>query len=296
MSRRGGKRGGKGRRAAAVEEEDDAPQVAEEQAVVKISPRVVTGVLSSHPMSRDIKIDGFSLRLGPVELLMDTSLELNHGRRYGLIGLNGSGKSTLLDCIAEREVPVPAHIDIFHLRHEIAASDTTALEAVVEELENKRIKLEAEAEELAGNADQHDTADLITEIYERLDELEVSTAESRAAEILYGLGFTPEMQRKATREFSGGWRMRISLAKALFIKPTMLLLDEPTNHLDLEATVWLEKYLQNYNRILVLVSHSQDFLNNVCTNIMRIHLKRLTVGAATTTPTCRLASSKRKTR
>jgi ATP-binding cassette, subfamily F, member 2 len=78
------------------------------------------------------------------------------------------------------------------------------------------------------------------------------------------------MQATPTKDFSGGWRMRIALAKALFFRPSLLLLDEPTNHLDLEACVWLEEYLKTYDRILVLVSHSQDFLNNVCTNI--IHL------------------------
>jgi len=95
------------------------------------------------------------------------------------------------------------------------------------------------------------------------------------SEILHGLGFTKKMQQKKTKDFSGGWRMRIALAKALFIKPMMLLLDEPTNHLDLEACVWLEDYLKNYDRILVLISHSQDFLNGVCTNIIHLQNKKL---------------------
>jgi ATP-binding cassette subfamily F protein 2 len=105
--------------------------------------------------------------------------------------------------------------------------------------------------------------------------MDVHTATTRAAKILHGLGFSPDMQIKQTKDFSGGWRMRIALAKALFMKPTMLLLDEPTNHLDLEACVWLEEYLKTYNRILVVISHSQDFLNGVCTNIIHLQNRKL---------------------
>ncbi len=100
-------------------------------------------------------------------------------------------------------------------------------------------------------------SDTLTQIYERLEALDLDVATVEASKLLFGLGFTSEMQRKKAREFSGGWRMRIALAKALFVKPTMLLLDEPTNHLDLEACVWLEEYLKTYPTILVLVSHSQ---------------------------------------
>lgn len=99
--------------------------------------------------------------------------------------------------------------------------------------------------------------------------------EVRAASILFGLGFNKAMQNKATKEFSGGWRMRIALARALFINPTILLLDEPTNHLDLEACVWLEEHLKKFNRILLMISHSQDFLNGVCTNIIHMQKKKL---------------------
>ena len=113
------------------------------------------------------------------------------------------------------------------------------------------------------------------EIYERLEEMDAATAEMRAAKILHGLGFSKEMQNKKTKDFSGGWRMRISLARALFIRPSILLLDEPTNHLDLEACVWLEMELKEFKHILVLISHSQDFLNGVCTNIMSLHQKKV---------------------
>jgi ATP-binding cassette, subfamily F, member 2 len=89
--------------------------------------------------------------------------------------------------------------------------------------------------------------------------------QARASRLLFGLGFDKAMQQKQAKDFSGGWRMRIALARALFVKPHLLLLDEPTNHLDLDACVWLEEELKTYKRILVIISHSQDFLNGVCT-------------------------------
>ena len=99
----------------------------------------------------------------------------------------------------------------------------------------------------------------LLDIYDRLDEIGADTAEAKAANILSGLGFDYKMQNKATKDFSGGWRMRIALARALFVMPHLLLLDEPTNHLDLDACVWLEEYLKTYKRILVMISHSQVF-------------------------------------
>merc|ERR1719397_901826 len=112
---------------------------------------------------------------------------------------------------------------------------------------------------------------------ERLDDLGADTAESRAAHLLMGLQFTPAMQNKKCKDFSGGWRMRVALARALFLKPHLLLLDEPTNHLDLEACVWLEEELKTYPTILLIVSHSQDFLNGVCTSIMHMDLRKLKI-------------------
>jgi ATP-binding cassette subfamily F protein 2 len=108
-----------------------------------------------------------------------------------------------------------------------------------------------------------------------LDEIGAEKAQMKAAYILHGLGFTKEMQQKMCKDFSGGWRMRIALAKALYVRPHLLLLDEPTNHLDLEACVWLEDELKTYKRILVIISHSQDFLNGVTTNTIHIEKKRL---------------------
>jgi ATP-binding cassette subfamily F protein 2 len=109
-------------------------------------------------------------------------------------------------------------------------------------------------------------------IYERLEALDPSQLETRAGELLHGLGFSKVQVSKKTKDLSGGWRMRVALARVLMVTPMLLLLDEPTNHLDIEACVWLETYLSNYPHTLVMVSHSQDFLNNVCTNI--IHLRQ----------------------
>lgn len=235
--------------------------------------RSCTGVLASHPRSRDLKIDSFSLTFHGYEMLSDTKIELNTGRKYGLIGINGSGKSSFLEAVANREIPIPDHIDTFLLSREISASTKTALEAVVE-VDQERIHLEKMAEELAHFEDDESQEQLM-DIYERLDEIGSDLAETKAAEILYGLGFTKEMQQKACKDFSGGWRMRIALARALYLKPALLLLDEPTNHLDLDACVWLEEELKEYKRILVIVSHSQDFLNNVCTNIINLTKNKL---------------------
>ena len=105
----------------------------------------------------------------------------------------------------------------------------------------------------------------LNEIYEQMQLIGAASAEARASKILAGLGFTPDMQRRATQTFSGGWRMRISLARALYITPTLLLLDEPTNHLDLRAALWLEEYLCRYKKTLVVVSHNRDFLNTITT-------------------------------
>jgi ATP-binding cassette subfamily F protein 2 len=157
----------------------------------------------------------------------------------------------------------------------------TAKEAVMS-VDKERAHLEAEAEMLneilaneEGTEDGDEVMERLTQVYERLEELDAATAETRASKILSGLGFTPEKQKKMTKEFSGGWRMRIALARALFIQPTLLLLDEPTNHLDMDAVVWLEDYLSKWDKILFMVSHSQDFMNTVCTHIVHHTKKRL---------------------
>jgi ATPase subunit of ABC transporter with duplicated ATPase domains len=229
--------------------------------------------------SRDIKIEEVSLAYQKKPLLEDTTVIINHGRKYGLIGPNGSGKSTLLRHISQRHIPIPLHINILHVEQEIEGTDQTALSAVIE-ADVERKTLLAEEEKLkpisAENTEEGLAAnDRLVEIWSRLRAIGAHTAEARAAGILAGLQFTPVMQKKKTKEFSGGWRMRIALARALFVQPTLLLLDEPTNHLDLDASIWLETYLRKYKKTLLLVSHDRDFLNNIVTDIIDLRSKKL---------------------
>jgi ATP-binding cassette subfamily F protein 1 len=113
------------------------------------------------------------------------------------------------------------------------------------------------------------------EIDSELNAMGEDSAEPRARRILSGLGFTEKMQSRATKDFSGGWRMRVSLARALFLEPTLLLLDEPTNHLDLNAVIWLDNYLCAWKKTLLVVSHDAGFLDNICTDIIHLDRKQL---------------------
>lgn len=252
---------------------DELTAMLEKDLELAAQARSCTGVLGIPAESRDIKIDNLSITFHGVELLNETRLELNYGRRYGLIGYNGCGKSTLFSVIGRREIPIQEQIDIHHLAREIPPLDKSALDAVLD-VEKIRIQLEKLAEELA-ERDDEESQEQLMDIYERLDDMGADTAKAKAGFILHGLGFDKQMQQKKCKDFSGGWRMRIALARALYLKPHMLLLDEPTNHLDLEACVWLEQELSNYKRILVIISHSQDFLNGVCTNIIHMDKARL---------------------
>lgn len=240
-----------------------------------ISDRVTTGVLDSLQTSLDIKMSSVSLLFHGKVMIQDSHLELNFGRHYGLVGQNGCGKSTFLKSIAAREYPIPELIDIYLLDEPAEPTELSALEYVVNEGKAEMEKLEKETEDII--VDEGPDSEKLEALYDRLEEMDPSTFESRAAVMLTGLGFNKETIKKKTKNMSGGWRMRVALAKALFIKPTLLLLDDPTAHLDLEACVWLEEYLKRFDRTLIIISHSQDFLNGVCTNILEMRNKKLTM-------------------
>ncbi|EPE10513.1 atp-binding cassette sub-family f member 2 [Ophiostoma piceae UAMH 11346] len=238
-----------------------------------LSDRVTTGVLASTPTSRDVKITSTSLVFHGRVLITDSTLELTYGRRYGLLGENGCGKSTLMKAIAAREYPIPEHVDIYLLNEGAPPSDLGALEWVVKEAENELERLDKLAEKML--EDEGPESPVLMDLYDHMEKMDPSTFSTRASLILTGLGFNKQTIQKKTKDMSGGWRMRVALAKALFVKPSLLLLDDPTAHLDLEACVWLEEYLKKWERTLVLVSHSQDFLNGVCSTMLDMREKKL---------------------
>lgn len=229
----------------------------------------VTGVLTSRMQSRDVRMEQVSIGLHGKELVQDATLQINHGRRYGLIGANGSGKTSLLASIAARELPIPDHIDMWFVHREAEPEKITALQSVIDVAAKEYERLELVTQKLM-EEDMENNMEIIEAIGEKLDRMEPEFFASRAGELLFGLGFTNEMMRKNTEDMSGGWRMRVSLAQALFQQPTLLILDEPTNHLDLGACVWLEEYLAQYPATIILTSHSEDFMNGVCTEIMQL--------------------------
>ena len=263
-------------KAEALRDDDNVFDVSYEQ----------TGDGDSTLSATDIKVHNMTIRAKGKILLENTTLTIAAGRRYGLVGPNGKGKSTVMRMIARRQVPVPENLDVLLVEQEVVGTDDSALASVVAadvELMNLR-KEEAELNKKLNDMDladgkagdeEGDISDRLNEIYERMNELGSASAEARASKILHGLGFSDEMQKRSTNLFSGGWRMRISLARALYIQPTVLLLDEPTNHLDLRAVLWLEEYLTRWKKTLVVVSHDRDFLNSITTDIIHLFDEKL---------------------
>ncbi|XP_026062857.1 ATP-binding cassette sub-family F member 3 [Carassius auratus] len=256
-----------------------SPLVLEEASASQASSKKENRVDSSGKnRSYDIRIENFDVSFGERCLLQGAELSLASGRRYGLIGRNGLGKTTLLKMLASRSLRVPLHISILHVEQEVAGDDTVALQSV---LESDTVREELLKEERTLNAHiANGTADglesvRLSEIYAKLEEIEADKAPARASVILAGLGFSAAMQQQTTKEFSGGWRMRLALARALFARPDLLLLDEPTNMLDVRAILWLENYLQTWQSTILVVSHDRNFLNAVVTDIIHLHSQRL---------------------
>jgi len=235
----------------------------------------------------DIRLSRFSISAGATRLFDDASLTLAKGRRYGFLGPNGQGKTTLLRHLAARKLPVPEHFSVGFVEQEAAATGRPVVDEVLA-ADIKRKELLAEEasllQQLEANSSELEElgAATLSSLCERLvavgEQLEVSGAEAAEAKvrrILCGLGFSDSMVEGPVDVLSGGWRMRVSLAKALFLEPDLLLLDEPTNHLDLDAVLWLDDYLSNYKKTLFVVSHDADFLDSVCTDIVHLDNRSL---------------------
>eukprot|EP00635_Sarcinochrysidales_sp_CCMP3193_P004984 CAMPEP_0118916000 /NCGR_PEP_ID=MMETSP1166-20130328/16093_1 /TAXON_ID=1104430 /ORGANISM="Chrysoreinhardia sp, Strain CCMP3193" /LENGTH=784 /DNA_ID=CAMNT_0006855787 /DNA_START=35 /DNA_END=2385 /DNA_ORIENTATION=+ len=286
-----------------VSRADPEGQAADDLAASGIIATFAAPALKRHRNAKDISVSNLAVAFHGHTLISESELTLNWGNKYGFVGKNGSGKSTLMRVLGARAVPIPESIDIFHLTKEYPPTKDTALEAVLD-VDDERAKVEREIDELnamlggdlgvqgggkdspesesggkdsPAEEDQDEVTDRLNSLYDRLEALDAATATTRASEILTGLGFSEKKKQSPTSSFSGGWRMRVALARALFIQPDLLLLDEPTNHLDMEAVVWLEEYLSKWPKMLFMVCHSQDFLNNVCTHIVHLdhHARRL---------------------
>lgn len=224
----------------------------------------------------DIKIENFTISAKGNDLFVNANLLIANGRRYGLVGPNGHGKTTLLRHIASRAFAIPPNIDVLLCEQEVVADDQTAVDTILN-ADVKRKALLDECKELEAKTEKGDleVQDRLNDVYAELKAIGADSAEPRARRILAGLGFSTEMQNRATKNFSGGWRMRVSLARALYLEPTLLMLDEPTNHLDLNAVIWLDNYLQGWKKTLLIVSHDQSFLDNVCNEIIHLDNKKL---------------------
>ncbi|KQT34200.1 ATP-binding cassette domain-containing protein [Methylophilus sp. Leaf414] len=214
-------------------------------------------------------------------LVEDASFQLHPGHRVGLTGANGAGKSTLFallrgELVADAgDLLIPAHWVIAHVAQETPALSQSALDYALDGDEELRT-LQAHLAK-AHSADDHDNADplLVAEWHQRLADIDGYSAESRASTLLAGLGFSQAQLSQAVSDFSGGWRMRLNLARALMCRSDLLLLDEPTNHLDIEAVIWLESWLNAYQGTLLLISHDREFLDNTVNHILHIEQRRL---------------------
>jgi ATP-binding cassette subfamily F protein 3 len=221
-----------------------------------------------------LTIDDVSLRMAGRPLLERASLRVDAGRRIGLVGRNGAGKSTLLRAIAG-EIPLDggsihlaAGARMAQVRQTAPSGGASLLETVLAG-DVERLSLLAEAERAEPLR--------LAEIHERLRAIGADAAPARAAAILAGLGFDTAAQARAVDEFSGGWRMRVALATALFAAPDVLLLDEPTNHLDLEATLWLEGWLARFPGAALIVSHDRGLLDRAAESIAHLDQRRLSL-------------------
>ncbi len=205
-------------------------------------------------------------------------MQLHPGHKVGLTGANGAGKSSLFALLRGEmqlesgDLEMPTTWVIAHVAQETPALSMPAIEFVLDgdaELRNIEIAL--------ATAEANHQGELIAELHHRLLDIEGYSAKARAAELLSGLGFSQANLQQAVSTFSGGWRVRLNLARALMCRSDLLLLDEPTNHLDLDAVIWLEGWLQNYRGTLVLISHDRDFLDAIVNHIAHIEQQTLTL-------------------
>ncbi|MBV2130848.1 ATP-binding cassette domain-containing protein [Arsukibacterium indicum] len=222
-----------------------------------------------------IQLQQVELRRGPQALFTNADLTVFPGQKVGIIGANGCGKSSLFALLQGKlhadagNINIPERWVISTVAQETPALDCTAMDYVLQG-DEKLFPLLVKARSQCSEAD-------LGAVHLQIEAMDGYRAEAKAGVLLDGLGFSGDAQQQAVKSFSGGWRMRLNLAKALMQPAELLLLDEPTNHLDLDAVLWLEKYLANYQGTLLLISHDRDFLDAVTDNIVHIERQTLTL-------------------
>ena len=230
-----------------------------------------------------ISINKFSLGIAGKELFKDSPLTISPKNIYGLIGKNGAGKSTLLKQLGLTEIFAENKLRALYVEQELEMGDETpanfifksnvklcALNNQIEELEKQMENYEEDS-----NVDFDELNNKYNDLQTEISGFNKDADFGKIKSILKGLGFSNENMEQPCKIFSGGWRMRISLARALYLEPDLLLLDEPTNHLDLEAIIWLINYLSEWKKIAIVVSHNIGFLNNTCDCILNIEHQKL---------------------
>ncbi|HAU82110.1 MAG TPA: ABC transporter ATP-binding protein, partial [Stenotrophomonas sp.] len=219
-----------------------------------------------------ISLRNFALRRGERLLLSNVDLTLHAGYRVGVVGRNGAGKSSLFAAVKgeleadKGDVDLPGKIRIASVAQETPSLPDPALQFVLEGDTEVAAVMREEAEAAA-----REDWEAVATAHQRMAEIGAYDAEARAGKLLHGLGFPAETHSRAVSSFSGGWRVRLNLARALMMPSDLLLLDEPTNHLDLDAVFWLEQWLLKYPGTLLLISHDREFLDNVATHTLHLH-------------------------
>jgi len=225
-----------------------------------------------------LQFTNVALRRGPRLLLDEVTLKVHPGQKVGVTGANGCGKSSLFSLILGElgpdagSVSLPSDWVVSHVAQQTPDDERAAIEYV---LDGDRELRDLEAAIGATDAGS-DGAKLAT-LHARMETIDGYSARARAAKLIHGLGFTAGDEDRRVNEFSGGWRVRLNLARALMCRSSLLLLDEPTNHLDLDAVIWLEGWLRSYPGTLLLVSHDRDFLDNVVGHVLNIEHRRATL-------------------
>ncbi|MCF8495699.1 MAG: ATP-binding cassette domain-containing protein [Alphaproteobacteria bacterium] len=222
-----------------------------------------------------LNITNLTYKIGARTIIENANICVMDGWRVGVIGLNGAGKSTLFKLIAGElqadggTVSMSARQRLGMVRQDIPETNTPLIDLVLSANE--------EMAQLWRDAETETDGNKIADIYQRLSDIDAYTAPSKAAMLLRGLGFKEHQLSEPFSSFSGGWRMRVALAAALFVEPEILLLDEPTNHLDLEAIMWLETYLLAYRHTLMIISHDRELLNKCIDHVIHVDKQQLTL-------------------